>query len=188
MKAEIQKAVETQLETYPESTLMDIYKSFFQDEFGPGHLLENPEDAADYLKHELETMESRGRRKMEACGTGRNFCRIPLDLIIDGLISEEAYLSAFLSGATDFRMPAVEKWKEKWNVILKIIMQQQYPIKDFAKDSDRLMEILERGNYVMHHSRRYNHAYAPHYRIFSIQSRSFLNLADTYQNLHPRGI
>jgi hypothetical protein len=35
----IRKAVENQLGAYPESTLQDLYKNFFQDYFGPGHIV-----------------------------------------------------------------------------------------------------------------------------------------------------
>ena len=39
--ASIRQAIVQQVETYPASTLKDIYKNFFQDAFGPGHLMSN---------------------------------------------------------------------------------------------------------------------------------------------------
>lgn len=35
----IRAAVERQITMYPNSTLRDIYKNFFQDRFGPGHIM-----------------------------------------------------------------------------------------------------------------------------------------------------
>ena len=40
------------LDRYPLSTLADLYKSFFQDEFGPGHLLADEAGALSYLDRE----------------------------------------------------------------------------------------------------------------------------------------
>jgi hypothetical protein len=41
-------AVERQLSAYSESTLQDLYKNFFQDYFGPGHLLDDTLSAGAY--------------------------------------------------------------------------------------------------------------------------------------------
>ena len=50
-----------QMTDYPESTLKDIYKNFFQDAFGPGHLMSDAEDAEKrmeaYLRSECEQAE-----------------------------------------------------------------------------------------------------------------------------------
>ncbi|MBN2572179.1 MAG: hypothetical protein JXA68_08635, partial [Ignavibacteriales bacterium] len=37
----IKNAIESELKHFPEATLIDIYKNFFQDEFGPGHIIPN---------------------------------------------------------------------------------------------------------------------------------------------------
>ena len=169
-------ALQLQLAIYPESTLRDIYKSFFQDEFGPGHLLEDPEKARLYFEQELKSAESRGRRRAEACGRGRNFCRVPLDLVIDGIIPKEVYFSAFISGAADFRLPEIETWKRKWSIILGILRRQDFYPAGFDGDSAEIARVLNEGRYAMHHSSRYRSAYAPHYRIFSRDRLGLLSL------------
>ena len=35
----VRTAVERQMQFYPKSTLKDLYKNFFQDKFGPGHII-----------------------------------------------------------------------------------------------------------------------------------------------------
>lgn len=35
----IRAAIERQLAAYPESTLQDVYKSFYQEHFGPEHMI-----------------------------------------------------------------------------------------------------------------------------------------------------
>ncbi len=161
-------AVQKQLELYSESTLKDIYKSFFQDEFGPGHLLENPEKTRIYFEQELKSMKSRRRCYAEPCGRGRNFYRVPMDLIIDGSVSAEVYFSNFHSGASEFILPDMDKWKKKWSIIFRILQGHRDLIKNFERDSLEIHEVLKNGHYVIHHSRRYRELYNPHYRIFSV--------------------
>ena len=50
----VREAISKQLECYPESRVQDIYKSFCQDNLGPGHLIPNPEQARAYLLSELK--------------------------------------------------------------------------------------------------------------------------------------
>ena len=43
---------------FPKSTLQDLYKSFFQDRFGPGHIIADEASAMRYLQYELATMDN----------------------------------------------------------------------------------------------------------------------------------
>ena len=52
----MRSAIEMQLVTYPESTLQDIYKSFYQEHFGPGHIISDTASARRYLMRELSEM------------------------------------------------------------------------------------------------------------------------------------
>ena len=36
----VEKAARWQMENYPKSRLLDLYKNFFQDKFGPGHIVQ----------------------------------------------------------------------------------------------------------------------------------------------------
>ena len=49
----IMAAIGQQMADYPESTLKDIYKNFFQDAFGPGHLMSGDADAEERMKEYL---------------------------------------------------------------------------------------------------------------------------------------
>ena len=167
-KTTVINAINKQLDLYPKSTIRDIYKSFFQDEFGPGHLLKDPAEAKIYFEQELEIMHSQGRTDIEPCGTGHKFCRVPMDLIKDGYINKNDYFTTFLSGASEFEAPYIENWKKKWNIILAILKPFDRRIIDFEKDTSAIHEALKSGHYVMHHSSRYHNSYNPHYRIFSV--------------------
>jgi hypothetical protein len=49
----VKAAVATQMESFPESRLQDLYKSFFQDRFGPGHIISDRQSALNYILSEL---------------------------------------------------------------------------------------------------------------------------------------
>jgi hypothetical protein len=164
---EIAQAVKIQLERYPESSLQDIYKSFFQDEFGPGHLLSDTAGARQYLEYELSDMTSSGNHMAEPCGTGRNFFRVPLDLVKDGMISDSSLFSAFMESSASFRVPDIESWKKKWNEMLGVIERMNLDLPGFNEDKKALEEMLSREETAVHHSRKYEELYHPHYRILA---------------------
>jgi hypothetical protein len=166
-QSEIKQAVAKQLELYPESTLQDIYKSFFQDEFGPGHLIEDAGRARKYFDFELQEMKSQGRHEAEPCGSGRNFIRVPMDLVKDSLIPAGDFFQAFMESSQYFKLPELASWEIKWKGIMAQISKMDLQIPDLERDRDLILQLIADGNYVMHHSDRYRNAYDPHYRIMS---------------------
>ncbi|MDX9906333.1 MAG: hypothetical protein RBS55_07075 [Bacteroidales bacterium] len=166
-KQRISRSVSALLEKYPAATLQDIYKSFFQDEFGPGHLLEDTAAARKYLAYEMANMTSRGNYTAEPCGAGLNFYRVPLDLVKDEKISFNEYLTAFLESGSSFRIPETGEWKAKWGMIVLEIESMNLEIKNFESDKKNLSKMLDEGETTVHHSESYSLAYDPHYRIMS---------------------
>ena len=53
---------------------------------------------------------------------------------------------------------------EKWEAIISIIQANKMEVQGFETDLPLLTETA-RNNQAVHHSRRYNVAYHPHYRI-----------------------
>lgn len=161
----IQDAVKTQLELYPESSLQDIYKSFFQDEFGPGHLLNDTAAAIIYFLHELNQMESKVNYTPEPCGVGENFYRVPLDLAKDSIIPVNDFVRAFLESGKSFKAGGVSRWKKKWGRIITVIDGMDLNLDNYESDKKAISEMFEKGEFVMHHSLNYQKKYQPHYRI-----------------------
>lgn len=162
------QAVRRQLKTYPASTLADIYKSFFQDDFGPGHLLDDPDAARSWYERELDAITSRGRHEHEPCGIGRHFCRACMDAVVDGLVDRDRFFEVFLKGAAGFRLPDPETWAAKWNLILDSIRPLRREIPGFDEDAATIASALQRGRCTMHHSSAFVAQYDPHYRIITI--------------------
>ncbi len=159
----VRSAIERQLTTYPESTLQDIYKSFYQEHFGPGHIISDTASARRYLMRELSEMGETQSPYFEPTGSQGDYVRVYLSAVADNLITAEQLLDAFVRSANSRQKPVVS-WMEKWQAIISIIQANKIELKGFETDLPLLTEAA-RNNQAVHHSRRYNDAYHPHYRI-----------------------
>ena len=159
----VRSAIERQLATYPESTLQDIYKSFYQEHFGPGHIISDTASARRYLMRELSEMGKTPSPYFEPSGSQGDYVRVYLSAVADSLITAEQLLDAFVRSANSRQEPTVS-WLEKWEAIVSIIQANTIEIEGLETDLPLLNEAA-RNNQAVHHSRRYNVAYHPHYRI-----------------------
>ena len=159
----MRSAIERQLTTYPESTLQDIYKSFYQEHFGPGHIISDTASARRYLMRELSEMGKTASPYFEPTGSQGDYVRVYLSAIADSLITAERLLDAFIRSANLWQEPAAS-WLDKWEAIVSIIQTNKMEIGNFETDLPLLTEAA-RNNQAVHHSSRYNEAYHPHYRI-----------------------
>ena len=166
MENEVKKAVKFQMRNYPESTLQDIYKNFFQDAFGPGHLLKDPEASLISLQEELSNFErSKLKPLIEPLGYEHKFVRVDLDVIKKDIVHYEDFARAFIESGDYFSVPNLEEWIDEWQQILEIIESLDLNIPNFEAEKEILNEMLKNGEYVVHHSQQYIDSYDPHYRI-----------------------
>ena len=156
-------SIERQLTTYPESTLQDIYKSFYQEHFGPGHIISDTISARRYLMNELSEMGETQSPYFELTGSQGKYVRVYLSAIADSLITAEQLLDALIRSANSRQKPTVS-WMEKWEAIVSIIQANKIEIEGFEIDLPLLNEAAQ-NHQTVHHSHRYNEAYHPHYRI-----------------------
>lgn len=161
----IRMAVEKQVRMYPESTLQDLYKNFFQDHFGPGHIITDTSSAGAYLNRELASFEQTTSTYYEPTGYKGNFYRVNLSVIKKGFISRDAFFDAFVRSVSHIQPISHEKWKKEWIQIDSIIHRMNLPLEDYVHDRDKIFSLLEQGKYIMHHSTSFSKAYDPHYRI-----------------------
>ncbi len=159
----VRSAIERQLVTYPGSTLQDIYKSFYQEHFGPGHIISDTASVRRYLMKELSEMGEIQSPYFEPTGCQGDYVRVYLSAVADSLITAEQLLDAFVRSANSRQKPVVS-WMEKWQAIISIIQANKIELKGFETDLPLLTEAA-RNSQAVHHSRRYNEAYHPHYRI-----------------------
>ena len=166
--SEIRDAIQGMLNQHPEMRLQDIYKSFYQDCFGPGHIIASREAAEAYLKQELDTCgELKDPQPIEPTGSKGRYVRVALYFVKSGKIDYDAYVEAFIAGAKAVSPQDYEAWKELWPTIAEAAAEFDLP--GYEEDLEMINQALEssEGNLAFHHSRAYNDAYDPHYRIIA---------------------
>ena len=174
----IRTAIERQMAAYPESTLQDIYKSFYQDRFGPGHMITDTASARSYLMRELSEMTNTSAVYYEPTGSEGRYVRVYLSTVADGQITADQMLDTFVRSANADK-GETNDWEAEWNCIVGVITKHGIVLNDFDKDVAMLSE-ASRNRQAVHHSRAYNEAYHPHYRIVerSIFENELLPLLD----------
>lgn len=163
----IEKAVKALVNQYPQATLQDVYKSFYQERFGPGHMIPNVENAKNYLMSEMEQASENTGAYYEPTGSEGRYIRVFLNAVSDGKISAEQLLDAFVESANQVK-PRDDKWSDQWSLIVSVIEEKHLAVPA----SDELKELLKacsEKDEAVHHSQEYNDAYKPHYRIVERQ-------------------
>jgi hypothetical protein len=164
-ESEVRQSIHTQLQTYPESTLQDIYKNLFQDRFGPEHAIADTVSARLYLEKELESFETSNSVEIEYLGLHHNYVRVNLMAVKQGKIPQDKLLSAFCCSAKKINKSDIEAWRTEWEKIIKIIERMELEINNFESDKQKIDALLSQGKYAMHHSAIFRETYQPHYRI-----------------------
>lgn len=164
---DIQTFVQKQMETYPKSRLLDIYKSCFQDYMGAEHLVSDRQRVKAYLDEELQStsLDSLMTWLYEPCGVDGRYVRVSIRAIKEGLIKEDMLLDAFIRSANTSERPSVDSWRDRWHVIIGTIEQMRLQLPNYDKDKQFIESILSAGKYAISHSPEYREAYHPHYRI-----------------------
>ena len=168
-----EQAIRQQLQDYPQSRVQDIYKSFCQDNLGPGHLIPDPEYARTYLREELaafrEDLDSLRYGAPEcryyATGDRGNYVRVDLSVVLDDLVSEEVLLDAFVRSANEGRTVSPEQWAARWHDVVSVIRKKFPGIPGAEADVRQIDSLIREGHLILHHSPEFEQAYHPHYRI-----------------------
>ena len=168
-------AIERLLRDYPESRVLDIYKSFCQDNLGPGHMIPDARSAKNYLEYELRTFrEDLDSARYDApgimyypVGDKGNYVRVDLSVVLDGLVDQEVYLDAFVRSANEGKRLTEEQWVAKWKEIEKIIRKDFPDIPNSKEDLEMIGSHIDKGELILHHSEAFSKAYNPHYRIIA---------------------
>jgi hypothetical protein len=165
----VRKAVVYQMERYPASHLKDLYKSFFQDRFGPGHIIKDASGARAYIEAELASYDTSTNEMVEPTGWEHNFYRVSLDAVKRGQVTVEQMTDALVRSANSVQPTTIEQWKAEWGRIEAVVRSMNLSLPDYDKELAEIDEALAKGIYMGHHSEAYSTAYDPHYRIISRQ-------------------
>lgn len=163
----VREAVNYQLQKYPKSTLKDLYKNFFQDKFGPGHLMRDTVAAGNYLRQELASYTETEGAIAEPTGWEGNFLRVNLSVIKNNQVPYDIYFDAFVRSVQGIQPISIAEWQEEWSWVESIIRSMNLSLPDYEADRKEIEDRLNDGNFVGHHSQTFEDNYSPHYRIIS---------------------
>lgn len=167
------KITHTILKRYPESTLIDIYKYFFQSRFGPEHLISDSLIAFKILQDELKEAVIKSYRSkpdsmlVELLYPDKKYVRIDLSLIKERLIPLQLFFTAFLQSVEKHDSTDYEIWKSDWLKIVQKLEEENLKIKNFKEDKIKIENALRLKKLVFHHSQTFKKIYQPHYRIIN---------------------
>ena len=165
-----------QIENHPNQTLQDVYKSCYQDEYGPGHLISNESSAINSLLQEINTIEKDYTpiTLFEQTGIYGNYLRVDLTLVRDGVIPFFVLFRALTISATIGGQKSDENWSTIWSEIVEEVKKAELKFENFEEDLANLDRISKSEDKVVHHSEMYENIYHPHYRI--IEKNAFEKL------------
>ena len=164
---DVEGFINRQMQTYPKSRLLDIYKSCFQDYMGAEHLVSDRQRVKAYLDEELNTISLDDLMPWyyEPCGIDSSYYRVSIRAIKESLVSEDLLLNAFIRSANSEKRPSVESWSERWHKIIGTIDQMKLDLPNYQEDKQFIDSDLYVGKYAISHTPDYREAYHPHYRI-----------------------
>ena len=156
-----------QIKNHPNQTLQDVYKSCYQDEYGPGHLISNESSAINSLLQEINTIEKDYTpiTLFEQTGIYGNYLRVDLTLVRDGVIPFFVLFRALTISATIGGQKSDENWSTIWSEIVEEVKKVELKFENFEEDLTNLDRISKSEDKVVHHSEMYENIYHPHYRI-----------------------
>lgn len=161
----IKQYIEFELGHYPKAQLSDLYKNYFQDAYGPGHLIPDTARAGTYLNSEMQEPDWTDSLMWQPLGIRHDYFRINLIIVKKGILPRDTLLLGMIESAPLARKPDIESWKKEWAEVLAIIKALHPDLPFLAEDEKWIDENLSNGNVVMHHSKTYEETYHPHYRI-----------------------
>lgn len=153
------------VEQYPNATLQDMYKTCYQDFFGPGHLVPDTAMAHQYLSDEIADCAGQDLSTMPSCeptGFRHRFVRVNLSEVLNGNMSEEELFGKFLSAAAQNNAFS-EDWSSEWQQIETIAVSVCPAWADSALQAE--LRFAAQQNCAVRHSESFRKAYNPHYRI-----------------------
>ena len=164
---DIRGFINRQLQNYPKSRLLDIYKSCFQDYMGAEHLVSDRQMVKAYLDEELNntSLDDLMPWYYEPCGIDSSYYCVSIRAIKESLVSEDLLLNAFIRSANTENRPSVESWSKRWHKIIGTIDQMKLDMPNYQEDKQFIDSVLSVGKYAISHSPDYCEAYHPHYRI-----------------------
>ena len=157
---ELEKILLRHARRYPAMEPTDAVKLIYQNEFGGGHLIRDPQAALNYLRREYAAVASAPESPL-AEDIGGGITRIFLAALPETEL--ERLWQCFLLSAETHR-GSMDSFLSKLALLRAVTFQGSMPFSMEALDA-YLKEYQKAGFPMVSHSEAYRRAYAPAYRV-----------------------
>ncbi len=140
----------------------DAVKLIYQQEFGPEHLIRDPEKSLAMLKNEIARLQSGGAKEALYESIGNGLCRLNLRPCRDRGIPAEDINRLFVETAQTVQGDE-KRFRQGLKTLQRLAEDDQTPFG--ALDLDLFLARYPHKPAAVHHSPRYREAYAPAYRV-----------------------
>lgn len=161
----IKDFIDLELQHYPKANLRDLYKNYFQDAYGPGHMIPDTLGAGRYLDREISQAIWKDTLLWQPMGINHDYYRVNLRLVKNGTIPRDVLLQGMVESAMLARKPDIKSWEQEWAEIMNFIKVYKPDLPDLSTDEKVISDLFSESKVVMHHSEQYIREYQPHYRI-----------------------
>ncbi len=174
----IELRIRNEMLIHPQSTLIDIYKLFFQGTFGAGHFITNKKNASIMLQQELNSATKFDHCVLQNVGYFNDYFRVNMVLLKRNEVSFEQYLNLFLRSSNVEKNISRESWTIEWEKIFNLCNKLIINRNNFEKELRQINKSLRSENALVSHSKAFSRLYHPHYRI--IKGEFLKELFDGY--------
>ena len=154
---------------FPESQLQDVYKSCFQDVYGPGHIIKDSVTCAGFIMEEMSEIDVSDKRfpTYEYTGVEGNYVRVNLRVLKEGKMEVGHLVKLMMESARQAKKMPLYDWRGQWERIVTVLRGFDKSIRPhhFDEDEASIEGLFNSSEVNCHHSQRFKEAYAPHYRI-----------------------
>lgn len=159
----IQGAIEREREHFPQRTMQDVYKSFYQNRFGAEHMITDTAAVHAYLLYEIEVAaaDSVHNPFYDFVGADGRYVRVYLTCVNNGKLTADQLFDAFIRSAVPAQQPD-RSWADEWAEIEQVARTCYVP---YTEEECLFLRQAAQDNRAVHHSEAYRNAYHPHYRI-----------------------
>ncbi len=147
---------------YPQMEPQDAVKLIYQQEFGPEHLIRDPEKSLAMLKAEIAQLQGGGTKEPLYESIGSGLCRLNLRPCRDRGIPAEDVNRLFVETAQTTQGDE-KRFRQGIRILQRLAEEDQTPFDALALDL--FLARYPHQPAAVHHSPRYREAYAPAYRV-----------------------
>ena len=163
-KSDIVSFANELVDRYPKCEAKDLYKTLYQDEFGPGHIISSWANARAYLEREIASMPAHDEYGLvEPCGPSGRMLRLNLRTALAEGIGVDTII-ALMKTSMERLQPDTLAFLQQWDAVRELAKQRKLPLTS-AQIEEFDQTLGPDGLDVIHHSNVYMMNYAPAYRV-----------------------